>query len=300
MRISITLLILLLITASAQGQKTYKEIKTISKTFNLANGNKLVINGERTFISIETWNKNEISAVVDIIAKHDNQKQAKSDLEKIKIVFNEDDNDIYYSNAIQLVEANDKPKSNLRTELNLKVPEYAIIDIKNIFGELSIAGSISKVKLNTKFCTNNVNNFEGSIEVNSEYDKNILQNSTAEISFKGKRSDLNLNNLNAVLNAEMSYGNLDITYSEERVNYTIKTKHTPITILALDDDLGYHNISCQSCKIDTENYGNINSNTQSKKKQTVTIGTESLNQSRSIIESELEDIKIISINRETN
>ena len=100
MRLYIIILLLLTNAVGTLAQQTHKEIKSISRSFYLEPGNKIDINGERTFINITTWEQNKIEATIEVIAKHDNQDQARNDLEKVKVYLEKNDNTITYSNCL--------------------------------------------------------------------------------------------------------------------------------------------------------------------------------------------------------
>jgi len=153
----------LCITSMVQliGQQTYKESKVFSKDYAYEQGEKIKITGERTFITIVTWDQNKVKAEVEVISRYSNQSQAKTDLEKIQVSFKKKGKTIYYSNALAIKSANDKPKANLKTILKLYVPETATIDINSSFGEILLDGTTEKLNIISQFSATHIQNHTG-------------------------------------------------------------------------------------------------------------------------------------------
>lgn len=289
----------LLQLSNVYGQDNFKEIKSLTNKLHYANGAKIYVSGERTFIHIETWNEPFIEADIEIISRYTDKQQAKRDLEVINIVFENNGNDIFYSNAIQLDDIKEKPKSNLKTILHLKVPEYAILDIKNSFGELTINGKIFTMNLTSSFCKNSFQDYAGNLIMRSKYDDVSIINGRGKIDIRGNRSDILINKVGGEVDIDLEFGSLEITYNKANLAYNVDAKYTPITIYLSPELDIYHEYNCSNCHLKTENCNEAMKIENIKKKESLTIGADD-NSAKSTIQSESEDITIISIKPQAN
>ena len=225
----ITILLILQVSIM-YGQETYKEVKSLSKSIAYESGETIDISGERTFINIQVSDQSKVTAEVEIIARYKDQNQAQSDLEKIQVVFEKRGNTIYFSNAIQIQDVADKPKSNIKTILKLTIPKFASVDIKNSFGDIAINGRIDKVNLESQFCTIGLTDYIGEFTMESKYDECKLINSKGSFNINSDKSDLSLDKVSGKVKADANFGKLDIIYGDNPIIYDIKSEYTPISI----------------------------------------------------------------------
>jgi hypothetical protein len=288
-----------MLTSYTYGQESFKEIKSLSKKLDYKEGATINITGERTFIYISTWDENYVEAEVEVISRYKDQKQAKADLELINVIFEKYGEDIFFSNAIQVTDVNNKPKSNLKTILNLKVPEYATLELKNSFGEIEVLGQMVSVSVVSNFCRNSFMDYSGDLSLKSKYDDVSIVNSEGQIKIEGNRSDMILTKVGGKVDLGLEYGALDMTYGSGNFIYDVKAKYTPITVYLSPGLEIYHEYECKNCTSITDNCNERISKSNSKKKDIVIMGDVG-NTSRSKIQSESENVTIISITQQAN
>jgi len=280
------------------GQETFKEVKSLSKTISYQSGEFINISGERTFINIQVADQSEVTAEVEIVARYKEQSQAQKDLEKIQIVFEKRGNTIYFSNAIQIEDIADKPKSNIKTLLNLTIPKYASVEIRNAFGDLAITGKIDKVDIESQFCTIELMDYSGDLKMESKYDECKLVNCKGEFNINSDKTDLSIEKVSGELIIDANFGKLDIIYGDNLINSEIRTEYTPISVYLSPRLEIYHDYTCRKCRFIT-NYCDENVIQESSGKvSTLTLGAEGVSKSK--IVSLSEDINIISINSQAN
>lgn len=284
----------------AFGQETFKESKVLTKSLSFEEGEVIQITGERTFIYLTEWDKSTVEATVEVISRYNAQEQAQSDLDKVDVTFEKKGSTIYYSNALRIKRPEDKPKSNLKTILKLSLPGYAIVKVKNSFGELNVNGSIAKLDCNSQFSVTNVKDYTGNLKIFSKYGKVRCEDTAGSISAEGNRSDVSLLRNSGELELELSYGNLDITYGLNSSTYDISTAYSPVTLVLPQDSEQGIELSCDDCDIDIDNCSKIIDEKISKGKHTVIIKGEGNSKSKSKLKSQKEDITIITTNALSN
>lgn len=281
-------------------QQTYKESKFFQESFSYKEGELIKVNGERTFVTIQSSEGNKVEANVEVISRYNDQSQAKADLEKMNVQFRKKGSTIFYSNALQINDPSSKPKSNLKTILHLKVPSYAQVEVINSYGGLSINGSIKYINVESKFCTTETNDFKGNFIINSKYGTIKCTNSVGKINAKGNRSDLMLSNTGGKIEADIKYGSVDITYSDGIELMKITSENAPITLIVpekLSNGLG---LQCDNCKIDTESCNNEIAQQRTDSSHNINIKGNKSKISSQNIKSKKGDIKIITTTTVSN
>lgn len=297
---NLILVIVFLCTVSlVYGQETFKESKLLTKELSYSVGEELQITGERTFIEIVEWDKNAVLAEVEVISRYKTQGQAKKDLEKVKVQFDKRGETIYYSNALNVKSASDKPKSNIKTILKLSVPSYSKIILKNSFGELNVTGTIASMNCNSQFSSSYITKYKGDFTINSKFGKIKIEGAIGSLQATGNRSDLSLIRVAGKVNAELSYGKLDVTCSDNAAGFDISTAYTPVTLIIPDNSKQGLDVSCSDCNIDTDSCSLKVDEENSKKAHSIKINANN-SEGTARIKSKHEDITIISTNSLSN
>lgn len=281
------------------GQETFKETKYFTKEVEYLPGEKLQITGERTFIYITEWDKSSIEAKVEVVSRYNNKVQAEKDLEKIKVRLEKKGETLYYSNALSISSPKEKPKSNLKTILYLSVPSYTVATIKNVYGELSIEGSVEEVTSNSQFSSTDISGCSGKLILNSKYGKLRLEDSMGSINITGNRTDLALVRVGGELDAELQYGKLDIQMSAAPVKYDISVEYSPVTMILPETMTNALDIDCRDCNINIDNCSIILDEKISDGRHRVTIKEEkAIGEVK--LKSEQEDVTIITTTTNSN
>jgi len=288
----LTLFLFLVLHSTAQ--QTYKESKLFSKSYDYKEGETVRITGERTFITIHLWQENKVQAEVEVISRSNDQDQAKTDLDKVKVNFQKKGKTVYYNNALRIKSDKDKPKSNLKTILNLYVPAYAVMNITSSFGEVLMEGSVTELILTSQFSSALIENHNGKLEIESKYDKIKCINTKGSLKFRGNRTDLTLNRSSGDLQVLLDYGNLDITHFDPIEKMEVIAYHSPITLIVPSDSDATIEVRCNSCDINVDNCNRISKEDISKNKHTVRLGTEK--KAKTNIKSGQGDVTIITTN----
>ena len=275
----------------AQGL-TYKEIKTIEKSIPCTNKNKLTISGERTYLNLSSWNENYIKASINVISKFTDKDQARTDLEKVNVVFEKSGKSIIYSNALRIKSPADKPKSNITVTVDLKVPVGMKVDITNAFGEIEISGEFDMIESQSDFSAINIYEFSGSSDIRTKYGDITVDGYNGEMDIKADRSNVTLENVTGKTEIEASYGELEIFYPRKSAFYNVNASYSPISLYIQEDFEEAVALTCKECSImgkedilplkvstEGEDSNGIISKTKGKKPT-------------SLISSEIENIKI--------
>jgi len=277
--------------------KTYKEIKSLEQTKACRSGDKLVINGERTFLKLRSWDKDLVQLNVQVISKHQNQSQALSDLEKIAVVFEKKGKQITYSNSIKINNPKDKPKSNLKVILELIVPEYLELDISNKFGQIDIQGNYKKISSNSQFTTLTIDGLDSNMSIGTEYGDATIENCTGTLNINSDRSNLTLKDINSQTEIDIKYGELEMYVANNKETQIIEAVFSPIIIHLPSPYKQELVLDCDECKIESNNDNYFSEKKIADDSQSATKKGAS---GQLKIESKIEDIKIKFQNKQAN
>jgi len=289
-------LIIILVALGMSGmnaqQKTYKETKSLTKELECKAGDLLSITGQRTFITIKTWDKPSIKATIEVSSKYSDQAQAQVDLEKIDLVFTKKKNEIIYSNAMVIKSAADKPKSSLRVDLELMVPEFIKINSTNDFGKINLEGNITRIESYSKFTGVTVNNCNGDLWINSKYGDLSIVDATGDIDIESDKSNVTLKDVSGPIKAQIKYGEVDLFYNGVKDNYKIFTQYSPIKLHIPAELERMIDLSCYQCQIQTHDGIQLIHESMDDNKHKGTIQSKGSSSKAAMITSDLEDIHI--------
>ncbi len=231
----------------AQNQTPKKKIQVATKkftqSFKVEEGVKLKIDGEKSNIRIEGWDKPQIDVTIKMTAKHPEKKIVAKEIEYMEYIVEENEKDVYLKNYFS-IPARNKPKANMKTEYEVKVPQSSQLDISNYFGNVEM------------------NNLEGDVALKSEYGKVSLEEINAPLSVNTNLSDVKASHLSGggAINSENSnidikevegtykidnqYGEVHIGLSCEEADFEVNGKKSDVFIQT--DDVQKYNYTLEN------------------------------------------------------
>jgi len=277
--------------------KAYKEIKSLDQTLECKEGDWLSINGERTFINLRSWDKDLIQLNVQVVSKHKDQSQAKLDLDKIQVVFDKKGKEFIYSNSIKINSPKDKPLSNLKVLLEVTVPEYLRLDIKNKFGKIDMQGKFSFIASNSQFTSLMIDDLETKARIKTEYGDAEFKDFSGELTLEADRSNVVLDNVVSQLDVDMKYGELKMHLQNAIQDQKIKAQFSPVNIEIEETFKNKVSLNCSNCKIESNDDSALSNFKSDDEDQSATI---SGSKGELELKSEIEDIEIIFKNKLSN
>ncbi len=200
--------ILLLCTIAAQrlfAQSPLQVVtKTIEKTFPYKNGNEVNIEGEKAEILVETWNRNEVKVLVELVSKHPDRKTAEADLAKMKFTNEQHGDKLYFRNYISKDAA--KPTSDLKAIYTITLPSDCPVYMKNNFGLATVSNLTNALRINSEFSKINLENLSGQIGITTRFGDIEGNKIDGLVSINSRRSDITLHEIKGNWNINAQYG----------------------------------------------------------------------------------------------
>jgi|GEM_PF-1856006 len=214
---------------SAANAQTLQVItKSIEKTFVADKIDAVQILAERADIEINTWSKNEIKIVVELIAKHPDRAVATNDLAYFKYVIEAAGRNLHLRNLVVLTSNSRRPEANLKARYTLLLPASCAVVIQNSFGKIEIKGLENNIKVKSEFCTSTLQQLKGKITLETYFGDVKAEDLDGTISLTSDRTDWQLKNLKGRCQIRAQYGTFEINTDKTLVKIDLKTDNTVV------------------------------------------------------------------------
>jgi hypothetical protein len=180
--------------------------KTIEKTLPYKNGNEVNIEGEKAEIQVETWSKNEVKVLVELIAKHPNRKTAEADLNRMVYSSEQHGNNIYFRNYISTDKNGKKPESDLKAIYTITLPADCPMYLKNSYGLAHVSNLSRALKIHSEFSKIDLENLRGQIGITTRFGDIEGRQIDGNVTINSRRSDIELHDIKGTWNINAQYG----------------------------------------------------------------------------------------------
>lgn len=229
--IALTICTLLAIPSSLMHGQTgslHVITKRIEKSFAYKAGYEVNIEGEKAEVVIESWEKAEISILVELIAKHPEQAVAEAELEKMKFLAERVRNKIYLRNYIANPEGEAKPQSRLEARYLIRLPADCPVYLKNYFGATTVSNLSKRFRFFGEFSKVGLENVQGEIDLRSRFGDIIGNSIGGVVAINARRSDITLEGISGQFNIEAQYGLIQILSSAGLLGLDIKAQKSQV------------------------------------------------------------------------
>ncbi len=190
-----------------EAQTTFQVVtKTVENTFPYLNGNEVNIDGEKAEILVETWSRNEVKVVVEIIAKHPDKKTAQADLEMMVYTSEQHGKKLYFRNYVNVPQGKKKPVSDLKAIYTIILPEDCPVYLKNNYGLTHVSNLTSALRINSEFSKIGLENLRGKIGISTRFGDVEGKDIDGDVTINSRRSDLTLYDIKGTWNINSQYG----------------------------------------------------------------------------------------------
>ena len=233
------LLLGLLLIQQSKAQTTLQVVtKSIEKTF--LTSSTLVIEAEKADIEIFTWDKQEIQAKIELIAKHPDRNSAKNDLEAMKYIADRTPDKILLRNYLVIKNTSEKPVSNFKAKYIIYMPENLKVSIQNSFGKVFVQGKYSQLTIKSEFCVLDLQKAEGNARLETYYGEVHSKNFNGVTTIKSERSELFFQQMSGAYTINAQYGRIEIESVTGLKALNINAKKTEITLKVPLQNYGFN------------------------------------------------------------
>lgn len=229
---SITIFTLVLVISPAKAQGVLQvATKKIEKTITGSAVRTLYIAAEKADIEMTTWNKSEITIVLELSSRHPDKTTAATDLAKVQYIADRNGKDYYLRNYIVLKDGDNKPVSNLKARYVIHLPASCAVDLKNSFGTITLKGLSNNIHLQADFCTTNLLDLRGKGQVKTSFGELKGMDLAGVFIFTSDHTKLRLNQVAGEIRLDADYGTVDIYPTTGLTSLSIRSKKAEITLI---------------------------------------------------------------------
>lgn len=219
------------IPADAQGTLQVAT-KKIEKTIGAPAVRTLYISAEKADIEMVTWDKADISVVMELSARHPDRATATQDLSKVQYIADRNGKDFFLRNYIMLKDGEAKPASNLKARYTIHLPPSCAVDLKNSFGTINLRGLTNQLTLKADFCTTNVSGLSGKGALYTTFGELKGSELAGTFTFASDHTNIRLEQISGAVKLDALYGNVEIYPTVGLTRLGIHSKKAEITLLA--------------------------------------------------------------------
>jgi hypothetical protein len=180
--------------------------KTIEKTFPYKNGSEVNIEGEKAEIQVQTWNKNEVKVLLELVSKHPSKATAENDLDRMSYSTEQHGAKIYFRNYVESQKGAKKIESDLTAIYTITLPADCPVYLKNNFGLTNVSNLRKALKINSEFSKIHLENLQGQIGINTRFGDVEGKRIDGNVSISARRSDLTFHEIKGNWNISAQYG----------------------------------------------------------------------------------------------
>ena len=218
--------------------------KTVKKEFDYT-GEKIIILGEKSDISIQKWEGKKVKVQISLIAKNPSKTRAEKDIDILQYSVSQTADAIKLSNFFRSDRIVDV-SSNLSVEYFIYVPSACNVEIKNLYGKTDIANVSISGKIDNSFGSVSLRNISGKLDVDLYYSNLSGTGTRGELNIGAKNSDLFMKDLAGKNTINTTYGEINIEPSKDLKALDILSQRSSVIIVT--DNFGYYNYELDAYK----------------------------------------------------
>ncbi|HLO61143.1 MAG TPA: hypothetical protein VK179_20505 [Bacteroidales bacterium] len=213
-------------------QETYKTVTRKSeKTFKYNTHGQIIIQAERGIISIQKWDRSEVSVEFTMSAKNKEESVARKDLDRIVYNLISSRGNIFLNNKTVIPDNEPQEiKSTLTCGYVIHVPSWANITVNNKFGRVTVNEISGVLAGGLQYCDLAVTNYNGILNLSIQVGDFAATNSNVRGSLKTRYAGITMDNVSGKLSVECESGSFKMISGEKPFNLTINSHATEILV----------------------------------------------------------------------
>lgn len=139
--------------------------KKIEKSYTVTDATELNFSNSFGKVHLETWDKKQVSVVIDIIVNASSESRAQELLDRIKIDINDSNPKSELSFTTSIDGKNSGKNASFEINYRIDMPKNNSLDLKNSFGDVYVGPLGGSVKLDVQYGNLNTGSLTGDTEV---------------------------------------------------------------------------------------------------------------------------------------
>ena len=223
---------MILLSIFAMQVQSQNIVQRASKTmdYRFDDCSVLHIMGEKATIHITGKAQKSVILKITFVARHKNQATALNDIKHIRFSHQKEGSILTIKNFYET--SNRKIESNLSVIYELFVPEEIVLQLRNLYGAVTLLNLSGEKSLDISFGRLDMNNTTGSTQLQMRYSSVNAESMSGSVTGTLSKSDATFLNCNAAIDLNTNYGKIYASLSNECETFKIAGNRTEIEILA--------------------------------------------------------------------
>ncbi len=180
--------------------------KVMENTFPYKNGTEVNIEGEKAEIKVETWQRNEVKVLVELVSKNADRKTAQADLDQMVYSTEQVGSKLYFRNYLSTKKGGKKPTSDIKAIYTITLPADCPVYMKNNYGLSDISNLTKSLKVNSQFSKINLENISGQVGIDTRFGDIEGRDIDGLVTINSRRSDITMHDIKGTWNINSQYG----------------------------------------------------------------------------------------------
>jgi hypothetical protein len=191
---------------------------------------QIIINAERGNISLQSWERDEVKVLLQIVVKNADMKQAQKEMTYIQCNIHKSRGNIFINNKLVLPSQKIELSSIISAKYEIFMPKNSNILLQNKFGLVEVSNASGKISTSLQYCDILFQSFKGSIDLNLIVGDLTCLQSDVRGDITTKHSNITIRNVTGKMDMNTSYGKINLNYGENPAEIVLNSYATDILL----------------------------------------------------------------------
>lgn len=192
--------------------------KVVEKELPYIDGQRIRLNARKADVTLKGWKRPTVSVQLRLVAKHPDRAIAEREVSYHQYTLQSSGNELELSNRFVIPQRAGKLESQLKVVYDVNLPEKALIQLTNSFGDVRLSDLSGEVTLRFEFGKLFLNDMSGKLTITSDYGDIDGRNVNTVLVCKAEKADISLRDLGGSSRILSRYGKLTIVPSAATLN----------------------------------------------------------------------------------
>ncbi|MDN5212414.1 DUF4097 family beta strand repeat-containing protein [Fulvivirgaceae bacterium BMA12] len=230
-RIILTTVIVQGLLISALGQTKLQVLtKIVEKSFVASSSTSLQVDGQKSDIRVNTWNRNEVRVVLKLISKSPSKSVAEKELDYQRYILEKKKEIIHLKNYLVIPQGVSKLQSIQVASYEITVPRGCKMTLTNQYGDVEVYNLSGVVNMNVKYGKIRLENLNAAIQIHSYFGDLIVRNVDGHLKVNANHTKINLDDIAGDVKLNSTLGDVYIGTAKDIKSLDIIASKADITL----------------------------------------------------------------------
>lgn len=204
--------------------------KVVEKELSYTDGQRIRLNAQKADVTLKGSNRSTIGVTLRLVAKHTDRAVAERELAYHQYTLQASGAEVELSNRFVIPQRAGKLQSQLKAVYEVSVPNKALINLSNSFGDVNLSDLTGDVTIKFEFGKLTLDDISGKLSITSDYGDIEGRNLSATLLCKAEKADITLRELSGKVNLQSRYGKLTLLPIPSLGSLKVEAARTEIVV----------------------------------------------------------------------